>query len=397
MCAVRVFRNFIFKVCPNLFEDKKQGKASVVLHLNPGSSVNANQINGIAALVANSVDGIESEDVVVLDSKGNVLVDMAKDAEVMGSVGNQWELQYSIEKELQNKVQAIVAGVVGPQNSVVKVSVEMNFDQVERTIEEIDPDNVVPVSEETFTESSFNVDDSSNYTVEKVTSNYELSKKQERFISTAGNVERVTVAVLVNGEYKVNEDDNGETTTDYIPRDDKELERIASLVKSAVGFSEERGDVVEVQNIKFSADTSVEDEQYFQDVMQKEMWEKYITYGLIGIAILLGFILARTLFKSSLDKLALPTGSPTTALPMNTIVANEGTLPSGQVIAPGMRVPEPEEEISEDFYIKKLSPEARAKLKAKDKMTADVIEFAKEKPDDTSRLIRSWLTTDKQV
>lgn len=378
-----------------LFEEKKQGKASVVLHLNPGSGLSSDQISGITKLVANSVDGIESGDVVVLDSKSNVLGGMSKESEVMGSVGNQWELQSSIEKELQNKVKAIVAGVVGSQNSVVKVSVDMNFDQIERTVEEIDPDNVVPISEKTYTESSFNVDDSSNFTAEDITTNYELSKKQERFVSTPGTIKRVTVAVLVNGEYLVSEDENGEKTSEYIPRKEEELVTIASLVKSAVGYTEERGDVVEVKNLRFSADTSVEDEMYFQDVIQQEMWEKYITYGLLGLAILLGFILVRTLFKSGLEKLALPGGSLPAALPMNTPVANGATLPSGQVMAPGMKIPEPEAEISEDFYIKKLSPEARAKLKAKDRMTADVIEFAKEKPEDTSKLIRSWLTQDK--
>lgn len=378
-----------------LFEEKKQGKASVVLHLNPGSNLNSDQINGIAKLVANSVDGIESGDVVVLDSKSNVLGGMAEESKVMGSVGNQWELQNNIEKEYQNKVKAIVAGVVGSQNSVVKVSIDMNFDQLERTVEEIDPDNIVPISEKTYTESSFSVDDSSNFSVEDITTNYELSKKQERFISTPGTIERVTVAVLVNGKYVVKEDENGEKISEYFPREEDELARIASLVKSTVGYTEERGDIVEVQNIRFSADTSVQDEVYFQDLMQQEMWEKYITYGLLGLAILLGFLLVRTLFKSGLEKLALPTGSPMAALPMNTIVANGGTLPSGQVLAPGMKIPEPEAEISEDFYIKKLSPEARAKLKAKDRMTADVVEFAKDRPEDTSKLIRSWLTSDK--
>ncbi len=379
-----------------LFEDEQKGSASVMLHLNPGLSLNSNQISGITALVANSVEGIKSGDVVIVDSKGNMLVGMAKDSEVMGSVGNQWEVQRSIEIGLQDKVQAIVAGVVGPQNSVVKVSVKMNFDQIDRTTEEIDPDNVVPVSEETMTESSFNVDDSSNYTVEKTTSNYELGKKLERFISAPGNVERVTVAVLVNGQYNVNEDENGEITSEYIPRSEEELAQISSLVKSAVGFTEERGDKVEVQNLKFSADSSVEDEKYFEDVMQQEMWEKYITYGLIGLAILLGFFLARTLFKSSIDKLTLPTGGGLVpALQGNATFANASSIPGAgqqQMMAPGMKIPEPEAEISEDFYIKKLSPEARAQLKAKDRMTEDVVAFAKEKPEDTSKLIRSWLT-----
>jgi len=57
-----------------------------------------------------------------------------------------------------------------------------------------------------------------------------------------------------------------------------------------------------------------------------------------------------------------------------------------------MITPEQEAEISEDFYMAKLSPEARAKLKAKDKMTSEVVGFAKDHPEDASKLIRTWLT-----
>lgn len=382
-----------------LFEEKKQGSASVVLHIHPGASLSVNQVNGIASLVASSVEGLESEDVVVLDSKGNILVDIAKNSEVMGSVGNQWEMQHSIESELQNKVKEIVDGVVGSQNSVVKVSIDMNFDQIERTTEEVDPDKVVVLSEESDVETSFNVDDSSNFKSERTTVNYELTKKLEKYVSNTGNIERVTVAVLVNGKYVTTTDENEEKTTEYFPREDQELKRITALVKSAVGYNEERGDIVEVQNIRFSDDTSIADEEYFQEVMQREVWEKYITYGLLGLAILLGFILVRTLLKSSIN-LLLPAGAQTAALAPGATTGALGApavagAPAGLPAGDGPKkilTPEEEAEISEDFYMAKLSPEARAKLKAKDKMTAEVVSFTKEHPEEASKLIRTWLT-----
>ncbi len=382
-----------------LFEEKKQGSASVVLHINPGASLSAEQVNGIASLVASSVEGLEPNDVIVLDQKSNLLMDMAKDSETMGSVGSQWEMQHARESDLQNKVKGIVEGVVGPQNSVVKVSVDMNFDQVERTTEEVDPDKVVVLSEESDIESSFNVDDSSNFQSERTTVNYELSKKLEKYISPAGSIERITVAVLVNGKYVTAEDETGEKTIDYLPREEEELIRIEALVKSAVGYTEERGDIVEVQNIRFSDDTSLADEEYFRDMMQKEMWEKYITYGLLGLAILLAFILVRTLLKSSINIL-LPAAAQVGALPPGEttgLLKAVGVGKEAAEIQEGggpkqMITPDDEAEISEDFYMAKLSPEARAKLKAKDKMTAEVIGFATNNPEDASKLIRTWLT-----
>jgi flagellar M-ring protein FliF len=353
------------------------------------------QVDGIASLVASSIEGLESKDVVVLDTNGNILGDMAKDAETMGSVGNQWELQNSIETEMQTKVQEIVEGVVGLNNSVVKVTVDMNFDQIERTTEEIDPENVVVVSENTMTESSFNVDDSSNFKSESTTSNYELSKKMERYVSSTGTIERLTVAVLLNGKYQVSEDQEGNKTTAYIPRDNNELDRISALVKSAVGFSEERGDIVEVQNLQFDNSTNLADKEYFQELVEKEMWEKYITYGLLALAIILGFVLVRMLFKSSINNLLAPALARIPALGSGAdLVA--GNLPEASK-SKTTALPEPEEEISEDLFIKKLSPEARAKLKAKDKMTAEVIEFTKQSPEDASKLIRSWLAQDKRI
>jgi len=381
-----------------LFEEQKQGKASVVLELMPGVSFNEKHGNAIASVVASSVEGIEPENVVVSDVTGKVLVDMGKDTEAMGSANNQWELQNSIESKLQKKVYEIVASIVGDQNAVVKVTAKMNFDQVERTTESVDPDNVVVLSEETYSESSFNVDDSSNFKSERSTANYELSKKQERFVSTGSKIERLTVAVSVNGHYEINQNENGEKQSVYVPRSEEELQRIAALVKSAVGFSEDRGDIVEVQNFRFSDDTVVADQEYFQELQQQEMMEKYITYGLFALAVLLGFFLVRTLLKSSLNQVLLPGGLFRPALATGTGAAGAlgpggkgGALPEGKHL--DMITPEEEAEISEDFYMAKLSPEARAKLKAKDKMTVEVVKFAKERPEDASKLIRSWLAT----
>jgi flagellar M-ring protein FliF len=70
-------------------------------------------------------------------------------------------------------------------------------------------------------------------------------------------------------------------------------------------------------------------------------------------------------------------------------------LSTGDSGSPAMLMPEEQEEIPEDIYIKKLSPEAKAKLKAKDKMTSNVIEYAKSSPEDAAKLIRSWLTQPK--
>lgn len=363
-----------------LFEERKSGSASVVLHMATGGSLNQNQIKGIAALVANSVEGIQPEDVVVMDSKGNVLIEVARDTGVMSKVGNQYELKKSLEEELQKKVTRIVEGVVGSKNTVVQVAVDLNFDQIERTIEEIDPENVAVVSEQKYTESSNNRMDSSDMIIENLGTNYEFSKKYERFISNTGSIKRLTVAVLVNGNYTTGVDEDGQSIRDYMPRSDQELGQIAALVRSAVGYSEERGDIVEVQNMQLvdSGDYIAWEEQGFlPDGLPADLWMKIINYVFIAMGILFGFLLIKSLLKTSVTQFSLPAAAGATALHAPDV--NQGGHTG-------------EDEVSEDLFMKKLSPEARAKLRANDRMTEEVIKFAEQSPDNATRLVRSWLT-----
>ncbi len=367
-----------------LFAKEEKGSASVVLYLHPGVSLSQAQINGIASLVANSVEGIDADNVVILDSNGKVLSRKGGQDGLVTNVSNQWELRQAVESELRRKVTEIVESVVGYQNAIVQVSADLNFDRIERRVEKVDPDNVVVVSEERYTENSGGGTDSSNFNAERVISNYELSKTLEQYVADTGNLQRVSVAVLVNGKMETRVNEKGEKVTEYVPRTPEELEKIASLVKTAVGYSEERGDVVEVQNMPFDQQTFRSDQEYFDKMMKRELLEKIFTYVLIVIGLAMVFFIVKTLLKSSFAQLALPAipGRPT---------ANQ--LGGGNAASASLG--EPEVEIPEDIYMKKLSPEARAQLKAKGKMTSEVIEFAKESPEDATKLLKAWLAQEK--
>jgi len=204
----------------------------------------------------------------------------------------------------------------------------------------------------------------------------------EKFVSNTGNIKRLTVAVLVNGKNESSVNDKGEKTITYIPRAQTDLDQIASLVKSAVGFNAERGDLVEVQNIKFESNTLFEDDEYFNDVMKRDLWEKIITYSLIGLALLFSFLIIKKLLNANVSQIFLQQPQPKPAL-----AANKAPELAAEFAE--------EQEVPEDLYIKKLSPEAKAKLKAKDKMTDSVVKFAAESPEDASKLLRSWITQEQ--
>ncbi|MFH1853554.1 MAG: flagellar basal-body MS-ring/collar protein FliF [Candidatus Neomarinimicrobiota bacterium] len=369
-----------------LFEEDAGGSASVVLYMESGAFLKPKQVKGITALVANSVDRIAAEDVVVVDAEGTLLTDSQGKSGVLGNVGSQYDLQSAIEGELQFKVTEILDGIVGPQNSVVKVSVKLNFEQVERTTEAYDPENVSILSEESHREKSSGRD-SAEYSKENNITNYELNKTVERYISNTGDVKRLTVAVLVNGRYKTETAADGTETKVYQPRSSRELEQIAALVKSSVGYNTERGDQIEVQNLEFESGQFDTDLAYFSAMNREKLYSDLITRMLVGIGLLIAFFLARRLFQGAANLLPDPSEMPAR---LNRPQGQPGALNQGgsqqMIQAPA------DYDVSEDLYIKKLNPEARAKLKAHDKMIKEVVDHAKGNPEDASRLIRSWLT-----
>jgi flagellar M-ring protein FliF len=413
-----------------LFEKEKHGKASVVLYLTPGVIMDGDQVKGISALVANSVDGIEADAVVVVDSEGKLLSDNKGEETILGSTGNQWDLKNSVESRLQLKVQDILDGVLGYENSIAKVSVDLNFEKIERTTEAFDPEKVVILSEERQSESSLG-QDSAQYSKENVLTNYELNKTVEHYVSPSGDISRISVAVLVNGTYTEEEDEEGDIQKIYQSRSEEELNQISDLVKSAVGYIEKRGDVIEVENIRFDRSSFDEDMEYFEKAETRALWASVINKGLLLVSVLVALFVMRTLFKKTgtePEMLAL-LGEEEPALEglsegeeeLEKLEAGEGDEEeidteekekvdkleeyiSKNKIKPTDALKgwfsnylkdstgeEVEDEIDEDIFIKKLSPEARARLKAKDKMTTAVIDFAKDKPKNASKLIHTWI------
>ncbi len=365
----------------SLFEEDKKGSASVVLYLKKGMSLSDEQVRGIAALVSNSVKGIAPEDVVVVDSEGMLLSGSQDGDQALGSVKNQWDLRHSVEARVRQKVVRIVEGIVGARNALVEVSVDLDFEQIEKTIEAYDPDNVVVVSEERHSETSSGGGAPQSNREDLVT-NFELNKTLEHFVGNTGNIKRLCVAVLVNGKSKRSVDESGGEVTEYVPRTSGELEQIASLVKSTVGYNPQRGDVVEVRNLPFDRSALEADRQYFLQNERRAMWVGIVSKVLLGCGILIAFLLLKGLLKSSVKTLALmPTRQSIAA------VGSDGGLPE--------LPPAEGDEFNEDMYIKKLSPEAKARLQAKGKMTEEVINYAKENPEDAARLLRSWITENK--
>jgi flagellar M-ring protein FliF len=117
---------------------------------------------------------------------------------------------------------------------------------------------------------------------ETAVTNYEINKTIQHVVSQVGNIQRLWVAVLVDGSYKEVAAGAGgkkESSRQYVPRSQEELDKISGIVKSAVGFVVERNDIIEIANVAFETNQIVEDEgvsifnnidtDYWLDVMFK--------------------------------------------------------------------------------------------------------------------------------
>lgn len=180
------------------------------------------------------------------------------------------ERQLGIERRLRSQIEEIVAGIVGAGRARVQVSAELDLNRIESRSESFDPESKVVRSTQTRSENSLTGGNEGAVSVgnelpganqpganpaqkdttakNEETTNYEISRVTKTEVVESGRVKRLSVAVLVDGAYVPGPD--GKPV--YEPRPAAEVERIATLVRTAIGFDKNRGDQVEVVNLRFA-------------------------------------------------------------------------------------------------------------------------------------------------
>jgi flagellar M-ring protein FliF len=311
-----------------LFErDREPPRASIVLKLR--GDLEAGQIRAIRHLVASAVEGLKPERVSIVDEGGRLLADGAQgDAGAMaGSVGD--DRQTTIERRVKAQIEEIVASVVGSGRARVQVSAQLEMNRVESRSETFDPESRVARSTQSRTESSANSEPGAQgVTVgnelpgaqgqgggqaqtreqssknEEIT-NFEISRTTRTEVLEGGRLRRLSVAVLVDGIY-VRPAAGGDAV--YQPRPQEELDRIGALVRMAIGFDRQRGDQVEVVNLRF-ADAPQQIELKEQTLMQQLLSftkEDILRAIELGVIILLTLIVLLTVVRPLLKQVLSP-------------------------------------------------------------------------------------------
>ncbi|MBI3439589.1 MAG: flagellar M-ring protein FliF [Proteobacteria bacterium] len=251
-----------------------QATASIVLRLRR-DSLTPDQVRAIRNLVASATPGLTSNRVTILDETGRLLA-AAVDPNNPGGDDGEDARQAAVEERIRDTVTDIVEGVVGAGNARVQVTADMDFNRVSETSERFDPEGRVVRSTST-TESTANTNErpqgattganvpdttaassgnssQNNNNSSQETVNYEISHTTTTRVSDGGTINRLSVAVAVDGVSTPPA--NGRGTPTYAPRSAEEMQRLTALVRSAVGFSQQRGDTVEVVNVRFSRPTT---------------------------------------------------------------------------------------------------------------------------------------------
>lgn len=381
--------------------EAQEPSASVILKLR-GGSLSKGQVSAIQYLVASAVPKLKPSRISIVDDHGNLLArGFEDDKQVMASTHE--EMRQTQERRLSQSVEELLTRSLGPGKVRAEVSVEMDFARVVTNQEVYDPDGQVVRS--TVTESERAQTDEKQSDAVSVqqnlpnnnlgaengratssnqrsveTTNYEITKKISNSVRENGVVKRLSVAVLVDGITTTNPDG----TTTYKDRTPEEMDKIASLVRSAVGFDAARGDQVDVINMRFQAVTDAfgpAEQALFLGFTKAEIMRMAEGLGVAVVAILVILLIVRPLVTRAFESLPTPSEQASRQL------LTEQTAP--QLAAPsGSMVPSDEEE---DLEVEELIDIDKVEGRVKASSLRKIGEIVQKHPEEALSIVRNWM------
>ncbi len=296
--------------------------ASIVVELKPGVSLNAKQIFGIKNLVAASVTNLSTENVKIVNQDGVALGDEEGEFD-SDAIAQQIRYKREFENNYEQKIVNVLAPIVGGADKVVaKVNIDFDFDKKDTKSEVYDPNNVVRSEsniEEKRQGSAPNevggvpgavsnigpvqgLDDSTlkeQYNKSSQQTNYEISKKVTNVKGQFASINRVSAAVVIDGLYQSKKDKDGKPTgeLEFAPLTKEQRESITNLIKQSIGYNQNRGDEVSLDNFEFKTG---------KDVSTGEKMDGFMNNYVMPFLPLLKYIFAALLLYIFYKKVIVP-------------------------------------------------------------------------------------------
>jgi flagellar M-ring protein FliF len=400
--------------------ERQEASASIVLLLRGRERLGKNQIAAVQHLVAAAVPGLKPSRISIIDQEGNLLArGNDEEADVAGATAE--ELRAGYETRLARTVEEMLERSVGPGKARVEVRADMDFDRVTTNSETFDPEGQVVRSQQTVSETSDNSENGdqpvtvannlpdaqasrgsggthSKSARNEETVNYEVTKTVKSHVREGGVVRRLSVAVLVDGTYAAGADG----TRAYQPRSAEELQKLNTLVRSAIGFNAQRGDTVEVVNLRFiNGDEPPPPPEFVFLGMTKADLMRLVETGVLGIVgLLVVLLVVRPLLMRALENAAAVPALPAEAEAQRLITdqtagAAEGGAPGAAgapALAAGSQIPiapgtaqSTAEAIEQMIDINQVEGRVRASSIKK------IGEIVDKHPDEAIAIIRAWM------
>ena len=386
--------------------EKRKPSASIILNMRGGSRLDRDQVRAVQHLVAAAVPGLTPSRISIVDNKGSLLAPGFEDASsesAQSAKADQRRRAYEVN--LERTIQELVEKTVGFGRVYAEVTAEMDFDRINTTEEQFDPDGQVVRSTTTAEQSATsreaeeaavsvgtNLPDTDLGTAEgasasssenrtEETVNFEISKKIVNHVRDTGVIKRLSVAVLVDGTLVPAEDPDAEST--YQPRSEEEMELLATLVRGSIGFDADRGDTVEVVNMRFAVHLEEEIEErleLFFGLDKNDLLRMAEILVLSVVAILVILLVVRPLVTRAFE-----------AMPSPALMA-EGRQLADQAAAAALAAPAAPGEAEEEF--EELIDIDRVEGRVKASSVKKVGEIVDKHPAEALAIVRTWMYQD---
>lgn len=293
-------------------EDQKKPTASVVVDIEPGVSLNEKQVYGIGNLVARAVEGMDVTDVVIMNSDGKILSRNPTDT-ISSATATQLEFQERVQSDLEKRIEAVLSKVVGEGHVVAKVTAALDFSQVNETQTTFDADGAAIRSVEKHIDSmngtrpgaygaAGSVSNAPGQAPEtngqvrtqtnknNEVTNYEVPQTVRRTVRSMGSINKLSVAVVVDGKTVKATDKDGVVVSKVESWSPEKLKEFHDIAAGAVGLDAKRGDTLEIKNIEFTHEDFEEVQKFIAEKERKSYLENVVLYAVIGLAVLLFFL-----------------------------------------------------------------------------------------------------------
>ncbi len=395
--------------------EKQEASASVVLQVQGSSRLNNEQVQAIQHLIAAAVPSMDPQKISVLDDRGQLLARGNGDSS-SAAAGTADEMRVGFENRMRQAIIELLERTVGLNRVRAEINAEIDYDRVVENAEIFDPDSQVARSTQTVqeNENSSENDDQDTVTVQnnlpeteataagtgtsaasqvsrtEETVNFEITKTVRNRVKESGQIKRLSVAVLVDGKYV--ENDDGDKV--WQPRAADELAQLETLVKSAVGFNEQRGDSVEIVNMQFVKLEPLEfdDGSLFLGISKEEFMQlaEILVLAVVGLLVILLVVrpVLTRLFESMPTALA---GGQAGALgdqegvALAQLTGPEATADMAELLE------EDEEEVEDESLLDQMIDINQVEGRVRASSLKQIGEIVDKHPEEAIAIVRNWM------